>query len=305
MSLAGVVALCLGSAAFFSVATALKHRSAGEMPHVTEFRPGPLLAFARATLQHPLWLAGLLCDVGGFALQVVALHVGSLIVVQLVLMTAVLFSLVVSHRLAGTRISGRELALGAALVVSIIAFLLSSGALDATPDTADRLPAVLAAVAIVAGVVSLVAVSRVFSARKWRSRRAAAMLGVAVGAIYAGTAALIKVCGNIVSAQGVPALLTTWPLYALLVAGASGLLLAQMAFQAGPLAASLPATATADPLVSVLLGVVVFDEQLRTGAGAVLLTLVSLIALCAAVAALSQVRAVAEQPPMENVATDA
>jgi len=57
--------------------------------------------------------------------------------------------------------------------------------------------------------------------------------------------------------------------------------------------------------VSVLLGVVVFDEQLRTGAGAVLLTLVSLIALCAAVAALSQVRGVAEQPPMENVATDA
>ena len=299
MNLIGVVALCLGSAAFFSLATALKHRSAAEMPHVAEFRVGPLLGFARATLQHPLWLGGLLADVGGFALQVIALHVGSLIVVQLVLMTAVLFSLVVSHRLAGTRISGRELALGGALVVSIIAFLVGSGALEATPDAADRLSAVLAGIAIVAGVVSLVAVSRFFSGRKLGSRRAAALLGLAVGTVYAGTAALIKVGGNIVATHGVPALLTTWPLYAFLVAGASGLLLAQMAFQAGPLSASLPATATADPLVSVLLGVVVFDEQLRTGVGALLFTALTLVALCTSVAALSRVQAVVEDSTHE------
>lgn len=299
MSLLGVVALCLGSAAFFSLATALKHRSAAEMPHVTQFRVRPLLRLALDTLQHPLWLGGLLSDVGGLALQVLALHVGSLIVVQLVLMTAVLFSLVVSHRLAGTRISRRELVLGGVLVLSIVAFLVGSGALEATPDSADRLAAVLTAVAIIAGVVSLVAVSRVFSGRKRGSRRAAALLGVAVGTVYAGTAALIKVCGNIVSAHGVLALFTSWPLYVLVVAGASGLLLAQMAFQAGPLAASLPATATADPLVSVLLGVVVFDEKLRTGVGALLFTLVALVALCTSVAALSRVRAVVEQSPHE------
>lgn len=299
MNLAGVVALCLGSAAFFSLATALKHRSAGQMPHVERFGVGPLLGFARATVQHPLWLGGLLADVGGLALQVVALHVGSLIVVQLVLTTAVLFSLVVSHRLAGTRISRRELVLGVALVLSIATFLLGSGALEATPGPVDRRTATLAALAILATVVALVAVSRFLRRRKSRSRRATALLGLAVGIVYAGTAALIKVCGHVVAAHGIGGLLTSWPLYVLVAAGAGGLLLAQIAFQSGPLAASLPATATADPLVSVLLGVVVFDERLRTGAGAVGLTVLSLAALCASVAALSRVRAVVEHPEDE------
>ncbi|MGH3436920.1 MAG: hypothetical protein ACRDRN_10690, partial [Sciscionella sp.] len=42
-------------------------------------------------------------------------------------------------------------------------------------------------------------------------------------------------------------------------------LLHQLAFQAGPLSASLPAITTVDPLVSVVLAVAVFDEPLRHG----------------------------------------
>lgn len=294
MNLTLVVPISLGSAAFFSLATALKHRSAGQMPHVEQFRPRELLGFAAATLRHPLWLAGILADVGGFGLQVLALHLGGLIVVQLVLVSAVLFSLVVAHWIAGTRISGRELVLAPVVVVSVVGFLLVSGALTATPDRADRLPAVLAAVSILAAVVSFVVASRRFSRRKWGSRRAAALLGVAAGAIYAGTAALIKVCTNVAADHGPLALLTSWQVYALIAAGGSGLFLAQMAFQAGPLAASLPATATTDPLVSVVLGVVVFDEQLRTGAVPVVLSLVCLAALSTAVVLLSRIRATVE-----------
>ena len=183
MNLAGVVALALGSAAFFSLATALKHRSAGQMPHVERFRPAELVTFAAATLRHPLWLSGILADIGGLALQVFALHLGGLIVVQLVLVSAVLFSLVVAHWIAGTRISRRELLLGGVLVVSVAGFLVVSGALTAVPDTADRLPAILAGLAILAAVTALVAVSRHFSGRNRASRRGAALLGVAVGAV--------------------------------------------------------------------------------------------------------------------------
>jgi len=68
-----------------------------------------------------------------------------------------------------------------------------------------------------------------------------------------------------------------------------------MAFQAGPLAASLPATATTDPLVSVVLGVVVFDERLRPGVVPLLLSLLCLVLMSAAVALLSQVRVAVEQ----------
>lgn len=290
MNVLGVVALSLGSAAFFSLATALKHRSAGDTPRLHRFGIRELAGFALATLRHPLWLGGILADVGGLVLQVIALHVGALAVVQLILVSAVLFSLVVAHWIAGTTITRRELVLGLVLVLSVAGFLLASGMLEAQPDQPDRLPAVLAGVAIVGGVVSFVAAARRLTRRKWSSRRAAALLGVSVGAVYAGTAALIKTCTGIVASQGAPALVGHWQLYALIAAGASGVFLAQMAFQAGPLTASLPATATTDPLVSVILGVVVFDEAFRTGAVPLILSALCLVVLLASVAMLSQVR---------------
>ena len=42
-----------------------------------------------------------------------------------------------------------------------------------------------------------------------------------------------------------------------------GLLLNQLSFQAGPLTASLPAITVVNPLLAVLLGVIVYDENLR------------------------------------------
>ncbi|MDQ5840667.1 MAG: DMT family transporter, partial [Chloroflexota bacterium] len=284
-----------GSAAFFSVATALKHRSAGKVPRVHRFRPAELLGFAAATLRHPLWLGGMLADVGGLGLQVFALHIGTLTVVQPVLVSAVLFALVVGHWVAGTRISRREVVLGAVLVLSVAGFLTVSGAATAQAEQTDRLPVILAAATSLLVVVGCLIASRRATARKRASLRAAALLGAAVGTIYAGTAALIKASTDLAQ-HGPVALLTSWQPYALLVAGAVGVFLAQMAFQAGPLAASLPATATTDPLASVMLGVVVFGEQLRPGAAPLLLSLLFLVLMSAAVALLSQVRGAVEDP---------
>jgi len=294
MILAWVVAASLGSAAFFSVATALKHRSAGTVPRMHHFHAADLLAFASATLRHPLWLGGMLADVGGLGLQVVALHLGALTVVQPLLVSAVLFSLIVAHRVAGTRISRREALLGAALVLSVTGFLLVSGAVSATASTTDRFLAILSSAASLVLVTACVVASRRATRRKLDSRRAAALLGVAVGTIYAGTTALIKACTNILVQHGLVALVTSWQLYAVITAGATGLLLAQIAFQAGPLSASLPATAATDPLVSVVLGVVVFDEQLRTGAVPLLLSLLFLVLMSTAVVFLSRVRVAVE-----------
>jgi hypothetical protein len=63
--------------------------------------------------------------------------------------------------------------------------------------------------------------------------------------------------------HGPVTLLVSWQLYTLLVTGAVGLLLNQLSYQAGPLAASLPAITVVDPLLAVLLGVVIYDENLR------------------------------------------
>lgn len=65
-----------------------------------------------------------------------------------------------------------------------------------------------------------------------------------------------------------------------MVLGGIGLVLTQVAFQAGPLAASLPAIATVDPLLSVVIGVLVYDEQVHRGplGGALLFGLLVLLA---------------------------
>lgn len=293
MTVAGTVAVSVASAAFFSLATALKHRSAGDVPHLRQLRARDMRDFAVDTIRHRLWLFGVLADVGGLALQVLALRLGGLTVVQPVLAVAVLFALVLGHRLAGTRISRRELLLGIVLVGSVGGFLVASGAAVAADHAANRLPAVLAATASVVVVAGCVAVARRAMRRKLASKRAASLLGVAVGTIYAGTAALMKACTNIAQ-HGLGSLFTSWPLYALLASGAVGVFLAQLTFQAGPLSRSLPATATTDPLVSVVFGVAIFEERLRDGLVPLLLSGLALLVMSVAVVLLTRVRVVVE-----------
>ena len=123
--------------------------------------------------------------------------------------------------------------------------------------------------AVLAGVLALtLATSCVLTSRRLPRGGAAALMGVAVGTVHACGAALIKSCTN-VATSGLVALLTSWQLYLFLLAGGAGLLLTQLAFQAGPLSASLPAITTVDPLLSVVIGVWVYDERLKAGPGSV------------------------------------
>lgn len=289
----------LGSTAFFSLATALKHRSAGQTPSAQ--RPGVrrLGRFLLATVRHPLWLGGILADVGGLGLQVTALHIGALAVVQPLMITALLFSLVLNHRVAGTRIVRREVAGGVVLVLGLVAFLYVSGAssprITGPPQPVDRSPTIAIGL-----VVVLLGVACVIIGRRLPHGRGAALLGVAVGLTYACTAALIKSCSNIVLAHGALALLTSWQLYVVILAGAAGLVLSQLAFQAGPLRASLPATATVDPLVSIVLGVLAYDERLRPGAAAITGEILCLAVLCAAAIYLSRLTVMDEVPPVRS-----
>ena len=115
--------------------------------------------------------------------------------------------------------------------------------------------------------------------RRQRERgRSAALLGIAVGIVYAGSAAMLKAVTDI-AVRSPLALITSWQLYAFVALGAAGLLLSQLAFQAGPITASLPATAAIDPLLSIVVGVSVYDEHIRRGpgAGAALVGLVVLL----------------------------
>jgi len=256
-----VVGLSLGSALSFAASTNLKHSSAGEMPEVPRMRAGPLARFVAATLSHRLWLAGTVTDLIGLSLQVLALHFGDLAVVQPLLISGLLFALLLRRR-QGRPVTAHEVRWALVLTGCLIAFLFLAGANPTGPHPTgpDRLPAVVAA-----GVGALLALTCVGLAhRRKPAADAAALMGVAVGVVYAATAALLKALTDLV-VHGPWALLASWQLYAVIVIGAVGLLLSQLAFQAGPLTASLPAIATVDPLLSIVVGVLVYDEHIHRG----------------------------------------
>lgn len=275
--------LALSAAAVFAVATAMEHRSATDLPGARGLTPRQIGSLVAVTVRHPWWLGGMLVNTIGLGLHALALHSGALAVVQPLLVTTVLFALPVNQVLRREPISPAQLGWAVALVIGLTGFLLiATAGAPAGDHTADTWPAVAAAVLAVVLVGSLAA-----TARRTGRGVAAALLGAAAGIAFAVTAALLKACATLLT-HGPLRLAGSWQLYALLIAGVAGLLLSQLAFQAGPLAASLPAITVANPLVAVGLGVVVYDENLRHTPPALIAEAVSLALIALAATALTR-----------------
>ena len=87
-----------------------------------------------------------------------------------------------------------------------------------------------------------------------------------------------KSCAHLLN-LGVSTLFESWQPYFLLGAGILGMVLAQSAFQAGPLDASLPTLSATDPIVSVFIGAAAFGETVRTGIVPTTVEVVSFVAI--------------------------
>ncbi len=287
-----VLATGLGSALFFAISSVSKHLSAGDGPDAPRLRAGSVGRFALATVRHPLWLAGTVADLVGLALQVVALHLGGLAIVQPLLLSGLVFAILLRgavHR----RLPVRQALWAAVIMATLGAFLaLSAGGTAPVHGAVDRVPVVVSAacgLGIVTVAVSSGARARIPSAR-------AAMMGIAAGTMYAATAALIKTVSGLALKGFVP-FVAAWQLYALIVIGVAGLVVGQIAFGAGPMSAALPVASTVDPLLSIVIGVAIYDEKLRLGPGHGALLLALLALLCVAVVRLARLGDGGASPP--------
>ena len=252
------------AAALFGVSIALQHRSAGLVTEAQAPGGKPLTGFISGTLRHPLWIVGTVADIGGFALHALALREGPLTLVQPLLVSSVVFALVLRQLLERRSPRHDELAWAAALVVGLALFLAVSTPANGDAQPADAVPTIVVGSLIGLGVLGFVVMGRLST-----GDTAAAFLGIATGLLYAAVAGLLKQdMGTL--ARSMSALFTAWPFYALVGAGALGLLVNQLAYQAGPLSLSLPAIMTVDPIVSLVIGVAVFDEHFRSGPVALL-----------------------------------
>jgi hypothetical protein len=89
------------------------------------------------------------------------------------------------------------------------------------------------------------------------------MFGAASAIGFAFTASLTKVVSNY-AAHDWASIVRHWETYGLAACGVTSLFLAQNAFHAGPIAASQSTLVMIDPLASILIGVSLFGDDLRT-----------------------------------------
>ena len=248
-------------ALLFGLATALANAAALITQHIASTRsPTPprgigLVAFL---FRQPLWLAGWVALAGSLIFQTLALHFGPLALVQPLLVGELVLALLIRRLCLGQAISGRAWTAAGFTSLGLTGFLiLASPSAGSEPSTSRWFWSGLLCLIIV-GMALLVG---------WRgspARRAAAF-ALATAVLWATEATLIKAVGDQWSRVGLGGMVTHWPLYAFIVVGVAGLVCEQTALHVGPLGVSQPVIVLADPLASVLLGVSLFHETLRSG----------------------------------------
>lgn len=271
MSVALSAAAASASALSYATAGVLQHSAARQAPAGTGLQLGLMVSL----LRRPLWLAGIAADAIALALHAAALSGGQLAVVQPLLVSGLLFALPASALIEHRRPSLAEWAWAAVLIAALAAFLLSAKPTAGRNLSDTDVLAVLTACGVAATIPLL-------AAAHYRPRHKALLLGVIAGIAYGITAALIKDTIGLLTGPHPTQAFTSWPLYLLLGVGGSALVISQSAFQAGPLAASLPPLTITDPVVAVIIGITVFHEQIRNSGAAIAVQLGAAIVMSVA-----------------------
>jgi drug/metabolite transporter (DMT)-like permease len=275
-TIAIVLAVSAGFA--YALASVLQQRAASEAPPELSLRPGLLLALVR----RPLWLVGTVTDGVAYVLEAASLAFGSIIIVQPLLVTGLLWALPLAAVGRPERVTRREWVPAIALVLGLAVFV-TVGDPHGGRAQASGLAWLLTTLAL-----SVPVALAVIAARGAPPGRRALLLAFSAGCVYGLTAALTKSTLDLLD-DGVVELFTHWQPYALVAAGLLGFLLNQSAFQAGHLAASLPAMAVTDPVVGCCIGVVLFGETLgATGVLAVAVTAGAIVVMTVATVSLAR-----------------
>lgn len=276
MSLAVAIPFGVGSSIVYGASIVVQHRLAQEHSHTEGLASAAGLL---RLLRHPGWLLAIAGDFIGFLLQIVALATGPVVVVQPLVVLMLPVSLFVSAMLGWHRPRPGDY-LGVLGVLSGLALFLGLiGRPGAEHLPRPRVLAMVVCVVLIVGVVLCFAL-------KGRNRIVrGAVYGAVAGGYFGTLAVMVDAASERVAQAGVHGLLATGrgliPLFGVVLLGAGGIVLTQMSFQVGALAATLPANLVADPLTAVLLGEVFLREYIPLGAGHVALYVLCLVAVVA------------------------
>ncbi|MBO0728147.1 MAG: DMT family transporter [Acidimicrobiaceae bacterium] len=240
--------------------------------------------------KNPLWLFGWAALAAAFVFQALALHAGQLSVVQPLLVTELVFALVLRRVWIQQAIRPVTWWSAALTGVSLSLFIAMSephgGHTSASSGTW-----IVASAAMVASAALLTLLGRAGV-----PARRAALTASATGIMWALVATYIRAADETVSEFGAAGLFTHWPVYALIAAGSSAVILDQTAIHVGPLSMSQPFLVIVDPIVSVVLSVWIFAEYFTADALRLTLAVLAFAAMCVAVTVLTRTAPATMEP---------
>jgi drug/metabolite transporter (DMT)-like permease len=220
----------------------------------------------------PVWLLGGLVLLIGYVTQAAALDRGKVVVVQPLMVTTIVWALPLGYWLTSQHVVRRQF-LGAGVVVVGLALFVLVGDPDAGVNSAPTWGLVTSTVVITAVVAVLISWARSRTSVSLR----AALLGFSAGLMDGLSVAFAKPVINDLH-SGVAAAAQDWRTWALLAFGATGFLVQQLSLATGQFAPAMAAVAVSNPAVSVLLGILLFQERLTRPAWHVVVAAAALLA---------------------------
>jgi drug/metabolite transporter (DMT)-like permease len=278
------IVLALVAAFFFALGLVLQEKAASSQPE-SSVGAGFLVRLA----QSPIWLAGLVAQGLGFVAQAIALGIGRMVIVQPLLVATIVFSLPIARVVTKRQVRRVEW-VGALIVTGGLAALLIVSRTDAGSDDAP-----LGRWLVVGGACVGLALLLFALARGRSPALRAGLIGTAAGILFGLGAALTK---STVARfdDGVLEVVLDWHLYAMVAVSAAAMWLQQASLQTGALAAAVASGMAFDPLSSIPLGIIIFDERLHETAAGIAVSVAALaVTLCGL---LLLARAKAEDPPV-------
>ncbi len=245
------IVLAVIAALMFSLGTVLQQKVAAEVPDDETMKAGLLLQLAR----RPVWLLGIVVDGLGFLCQAAALHFGKLVVVQPLLAISVVFALPLGRWITNRRITKNDVIGAGAVTGGLILFLILADPQGGVKDASTMGWIVSGAIA---GGICLLLIG---ASRGRPPSPKAALLGMSAGILFGFSAGLTLTVVDDLD-NGFVAIVTDWHLYALIAVGWVSMTLSQASLQTGALAPAISTQMSLDPLVSVMLGVLIFRERI-------------------------------------------
>jgi len=281
------IAITLVAALLLGCGFVLQQHAAERAPKAHFLR----LALIGDLLRKRRWLAGVAVMVAGQLVSAWSVSHIPLSLAEPLLSTNLLFALALAVPLSGQRLR----------VVELVGVVLLSGGVAAlsVARTANSPALSFASPAgwLGAAAMAVVAAGFLQAGRMRRGLGRATLTAAAAGIVFGIADALTRQTVHVMDTHSFTGLLTTWPGYSLVCANLVGLLLMESAFNTAPLHASLPAISAGEPAAGIVLGIIVFGDDISVSPIMIAIQIIGIVALVAGVVLVARAPALADLRP--------